>query len=292
MATTEQDRLWCGPPVPCGRLLGGELVTNPIPLGENKLYLHGRLVEVSAMATTVRPRATLARVGDAAARFASLDGSAQSRLRDFATSLARTRGMSAIRDPEESFSRHVLDSLALLPAMEAHLGVKHARLVDVGCGPGLPGLVLAVARPEWNFTLMDAQAKRIAFVQEAAHHLQLNNTRAIQARAESFAREEEHREAYDAAVARAVADTRVLAELCLPLVRVGGFVFAAKGVEPHEEIESARDAVDLLGGQVKEVVDVDSRYEQGARTVVIIDKVRPTPEKYPRREGIPNKRPL
>lgn len=244
------------------------------------------------MATTLRPRATLARVGDAAARFASFDRSTQMRLRDFATSLARARGMSAIRDPEESFSRHVLDSLALLPTMETHLDVSHARLVDVGCGPGLPGLVLAVAKPEWKFTMMDAQAKRIAFVQEAAHKLQLNNIQAVQARAESFGREKEHREAYDAAVARAVADTRVLAELCLPLVRVGGYVFAAKGVEPHDEIQNAHDAVELLGGHVHDVAEVDSWCEQGARTVVVIGKVQSTPEKYPRREGIPNKRPL
>eukprot|EP00236_Picocystis_salinarum_P005672 CAMPEP_0113930908 /NCGR_PEP_ID=MMETSP1159-20121227/6227_1 /TAXON_ID=88271 /ORGANISM="Picocystis salinarum" /LENGTH=258 /DNA_ID=CAMNT_0000931775 /DNA_START=503 /DNA_END=1280 /DNA_ORIENTATION=- /assembly_acc=CAM_ASM_000767 len=258
------------------------------------------------MATTLRPRATLARVGDAAARFASFDRSTQTRLRDFATSLARARGMSAIRDPEESFSRHVLDSLALLPTMEKHLDVSHARLVDVGCGPGLPGLVLAVAKPEWKFTMMDdkpkgsplcktmmdAQAKRIAFVQESAHKLQLNNIQAVQARAESFGREEEHREAYDAAVARAVADTRVLAELCLPLVRVGGYVFAAKGVEPHDEIQNARGAVELLGGHVHDVAEVDSQCEQGARTVVVIGKIQTTPEKYPRREGIPNKRPL
>lgn len=244
------------------------------------------------MATTLRPRATLARVGDAAARFASFDRSTQTRLRDFATSLSRARGMSAIRDPEESFSRHVLDSLALLSTMETHLDVSHARLVDVGCGPGLPGLVLAVAKPEWKFTMMDAQAKRIAFVQESAHKLQLNNIQAVQARAESFGREELHREAYDAAVARAVADTRVLAELCLPLVRVGGYVFAAKGVEPHDEIRNANGAVELLGGHVHDVAEVDSRCEQGARTVVVIGKVRTTPEKYPRREGIPSKRPL
>lgn len=245
------------------------------------------------MVHTVRARACTSRLGEATARFASLDADLRERLRSFSDTLTKTRGMSAVRDVEESFQRHVLDSLALLPVMEKTIKTDNrTRIADVGCGPGLPGLVLAVTRPDWNFTLLDAQSKRVAFVQESAAFLGANNAEAIQSRAETFGRMPDRRECYDAAVARALADMRVLAELCLPLVRVGGHVFAAKGPSPYAEVEGAKEAIREVGGVVRDVIEVDSRSLQGMRTVVVLEKMEPTPDRYPRRDGMPNKRPL
>ncbi|GJP31691.1 hypothetical protein CLOM_g23558 [Closterium sp. NIES-68] len=166
------------------------------------------------------------------------------------------------------------------------------RLVDVGTGAGLPGIVLAVARPSWHVTLVESLNKRCDFLLHVVGELGLRNVQVVWGRAEEVGRDPIHREAFDVAVARAVAEMRVLNELCLPLVRVGGAFIAAKGPNPQEEIEAATNSASLLGAQLARVYEVASSSTNGQRTAVIYQRVLPTPSKYPRRPGMPSKRPL
>ncbi|KAK9828738.1 hypothetical protein WJX72_001820 [[Myrmecia] bisecta] len=202
--------------------------------------------------------------------------------------------LTAVRDRSVALVRHVQDSLALLPVLDAHLlrGGGPPSVIDVGSGAGLPGVILAIARPDWQFTLLDTLKKRCVFVEQTAHAVGLRNVQTAWMRAEDAGRQETMRESYNVAVARAVAEMRVLAELCLPLVRVGGHVFAAKGANPQAEVDAASSAILLLGGSLVGIEPVDSHGPDGQRTVAVIHKVLATPEKYPRKAGQPQKRPL
>ena len=178
----------------------------------------------------------------------------------------------------------VKDSLVLLE----HLG-DAKKLVDVGSGGGLPGLPLKIARPDLTVTLVESDQDKAAFLVRACAALGLEDVDVLAKRAEEVGQDPRYREAFDVAVARALAPMRVLAELCLPLVRVGGRLLAQKTTS--EDLEKAAPAIDILGGVLKRVVAAPST-ARGAGTVVIVDKVRPTPPPYPRRPGIPSRKPL
>jgi len=166
-------------------------------------------------------------------------------------------------------------------------------VIDVGSGAGLPGIVLAIARPRWHVTLLDSLQKRCSFNSEAILAAGICNASVVWARAEEAGREPLLRETHDIAVARAVAELRVLAELCLPLVAVGGFWIAAKGSTPQEETLQANSAIKQLGGEVVHVKQVDSVGPEGRhRTVVVTRKREATPARYPRKPGTPKKQPL
>lgn len=156
--------------------------------------------------------------------------------------------------------------------------------MDIGAGAGFPGLPLKIARPEIKLTLVEATRKKVDFLDHLIKTLGLKETKAVWARAEDFALA--HRESFDLAIARAVAELRVLAEFCLPLVKVGGLFVAYKEVEIEPEIEAARPAISTLGGQLRAV----KKFPQ--RSLVIIDKIKATPAAYPRRAGIAKKKPL
>ena len=176
------------------------------------------------------------------------------------------------------------DCLVLLD----HLG-EARRVVDVGSGGGLPGLPLKIMRPELEMTLVEADRNKAAFLVSACAQLGLAGVEVVDRRAEEVGRDPRHREAFDAAVARAVAPMPVLAELCLPLVRVGGRLLAQK--TESEDLSMAARAIDLLGGAPPIVSRAPSQARQGG-TVVRVDKVRPTPDAYPRRAGVPARKPL
>ncbi len=178
----------------------------------------------------------------------------------------------------------VHDSLVLLD----HIG-EARRIVDVGSGGGLPGLPLAIARPELDFTLVEADQAKAAFLVQACATLRLGRVEVLARRAEDVGRDPRYREAFDAAVARAVAAMPVLAELCLPLVRVGGRLLAQK--TDSEDVHRAAHAISILGGELVEVVPAPSAARRSG-TIVIVAKVRPTPEAYPRRAGVPARKPL
>ncbi|HYM96333.1 MAG TPA: 16S rRNA (guanine(527)-N(7))-methyltransferase RsmG [Candidatus Sulfotelmatobacter sp.] len=178
----------------------------------------------------------------------------------------------------------VEDSLVLLE----HLGPA-ARVVDVGSGGGLPGLPLKISRPDLNLTLVEADQGKAAFLVQACARLGLKDVKVLAARAEDVGRDPAYREAFDVAVARALAPMRVLAELCLPLVRVGGRLLAQK--TESEDVEAATSAIEMLGGAPADVASAPSA-ARSTGTVVAVDKVRPTPAAYPRRPGVPRRRPL
>ena len=176
------------------------------------------------------------------------------------------------------------DSLVLLD----HLG-EARRLVDVGSGGGLPGLALKITRPDLAVTLIEADQAKAAFLVQACAKLDLRDVEVLARRAEEVGRDGRYRESFDVAVARALASMPVLAELCLPLVKVGGRLVAQKTAS--EEVERAGRAIEAMGGALNRVAAAPSA-ARGAGTVVIVDKVRPTPPAYPRRPGVPARKPL
>ncbi|KAH9318147.1 hypothetical protein KI387_019916, partial [Taxus chinensis] len=162
--------------------------------------------------------------------------------------------LTAVTERCAVMERHVEDSLALLPIIEnafsKHCSViENAKLkvVDVGSGAGLPGVILAIARPDWQVTLIESLQKRCCFMEHVVEVSGVSNIQIVRMRAEDAGQNPQFREMYDVAVARAVAEMRVLAEYCLPLVRVGGLFVAAKGFDPQEEVENAKEAIRLMG---------------------------------------------
>jgi 16S rRNA (guanine527-N7)-methyltransferase len=178
----------------------------------------------------------------------------------------------------------VMDSLVLLE----HLGTAK-RVVDVGSGAGLPGLPLKIRRPALGVTLVEADQRKAAFLVQACAALSLTDVDVVAMRAEEAGHDPRYREVFDVAVARALAPMPVLAELCLPFVRLGGRLLAQKTVT--DDVASARHAIDVMGGALLEVISAPSAARRKG-TVVVIEKARPTPAAYPRRPGVPSRRPL
>jgi len=176
------------------------------------------------------------------------------------------------------------DALVLLD----HLG-DAKRLVDVGSGGGLPGLPLKIARPELAVTLVEADSGKAAFLVQACARLGLVDVEVVARRAEEVGHDARYRESFDVAVARALAPLPVLVELCLPLVRVGGNLLAQK--TDKEEVPAAQRAIELLGGALESVSPAPST-ARTTGTIVVIAKVGPTPSRYPRRSGVPARKPL
>lgn len=196
--------------------------------------------------------------------------------------------LTAVLDPEEMVDRHYLDSAAPL-ALD--LIPQGARVIDVGTGAGLPGIPLCILRPDLRVTLLDAQRKRVTFLQAAIEALDLP-AQAVHMRAEDAARDEARREAYDVAVSRAVAATPTLLELTLPFVRVGGRAIAWKGPGLQAELEQARRAAHLLGGALEGVLDAPVPGRDWQHVLLVCAKRQKTARQYPRRAGLPGKNPL
>jgi 16S rRNA (guanine527-N7)-methyltransferase len=165
-------------------------------------------------------------------------------------------------------------------------------VLDVGSGAGLPGIPLAIAYPKLRVTLLDATAKKTAFLNHVVETLGLVGVGVLTGRAESLAHDTALRESYDVVVSRAVARLSVLVELTLPFCRVGGTVIAQKAFEAEKEAEDAAGALAALGGELGEVIQVTVPDSGERRILVTVQKVSPTPSRYPRRPGMPSKRPL
>lgn len=206
--------------------------------------------------------------------------------------------LTAVKEVNEVMERHIEDSLAILPPLSDNYishcsnSIDKIKLVDVGTGAGLPGVVLAIARPDWDVTLMESMNKRCVFLEHVVDVIGSSNVQIVRGRAESLGQNLCYREKFDIAVARAVAETRILAEYCLPLVRVGGMFIAAKGHDPEDEVKKAENAIKKMGASLLQVCSVESQSPYGQRTAVICLKDRPTPMKYPRFPGTPTKEPL
>lgn len=201
----------------------------------------------------------------------------------------REVNLTRIVDHREVLVKHFLDSLTFFLAVKTAQG---ARVVDVGSGGGLPGIPIKVHRPDLSVTLLESSRKKCAFLREATLELDIRGIEVLEGRAEDLGRQPACRETFDVAVARAVAHLAVLAEICLPLVRVGGTMLAMKGGEGGEEAAEAAEAMATAGGRAARTLRVSLPEGAGERALVVIEKVAPTPGKLPRKAGIPQKRPI
>ncbi len=190
--------------------------------------------------------------------------------------------LTTITEKDEVAKKHFIDSLVALPYLE-----QGARVADVGTGAGFPGLPLLIVRPDLKMTLIDSLNKRVKFLQNVCKTLGLNAT-CLHMRAEDTGHDPRYREKFDVVLTRAVSALSVLAELTVPLVTVGGISIAYKG-DVNEELESAKNALDLLHAEAKKI-DIPTDY--GVRSLIILEKTAPTAKAYPRKAGTPAKKPL
>ena len=198
--------------------------------------------------------------------------------------------LTAVTEQEEVYLKHFYDSITPLFYADIEEG---ASLCDVGAGAGFPSIPIKIIRPDLKITIVDSLNKRINFLNELTAVLGLDKIHLVHDRAETFgSHNAEARHMFDVVTARAVAQLNVLSELCLPLVRTGGQFIVMKGKKGQEELDESKFALDLLGGELTKVHQLSLPKEESDRYIMIIDKKRKTPKKYPRKPGTPNKSPL
>jgi len=197
--------------------------------------------------------------------------------------------LTAIRDSESIRTKHFLDSLSCVLAWKA---APPNRIIDVGTGAGFPGIPLKIIYPNLKLTLVESVGKKAMFCQHITRVLGLDHVDIIQSRAEDLGQDTHHRERYDWAIARAVANLNVLSEYLIPLARVGGTMLAQKGESGPAEAQSAEKAMKLLGGKLKQLIPVNLPGVADDRYLILVDKVAATPPKYPRKPGVAAKQPL
>lgn len=205
----------------------------------------------------------------------------------------KVMNLTAITEPVEVIEKHFLDSLSLVKAVDLSGDIK---VIDVGTGAGFPGIPIIISYPQLRFTLLDSLNKRIVFINDVIKLLKLQNVETIHGRSEELGRNEKYREQYDLCVSRAVANLSVLSEYCIPFVKNGGKFISYKSGNHENEVENARNSLEKLGGKLGEIVDFSmtdsTRGEKISRSLIVIDKIKETPNKYPRKAGVPLKEPL
>ncbi|KRL27903.1 methyltransferase GidB [Limosilactobacillus frumenti DSM 13145] len=200
--------------------------------------------------------------------------------------------LTRITEENEVYLKHFYDSLTGAMA-EPRLQSQQLTLCDIGAGAGFPSIPLKIAFPQLTVTIVDSLNKRINFLQELVDHLHLTDVTLVHDRAETFSdKKSAHREKYDLVTARAVARLSVLSELCLPAAKVGGEFLAYKASAAAEEIQQGGTAIKKLGGKINKTVTMTLPGTDEERNLILIDKVSATPKKYPRRPGLPNKKPI
>ncbi len=197
--------------------------------------------------------------------------------------------LTAITEYDEVMKKHFIDSLSLIKAYDLS---QEKKVIDIGTGAGFPGLVLKIAFPQLEITLLDSLNKRIQFLDAVIQNLSLTGVETVHGRAEDFAKPEKLRECFDLAVSRAVSNLSTLSEYCLPFVKQGGYFISYKSEKISEETEAAKNAITLLGGKIRKQVDFTLPDSDIYRNFLLIEKVSATPKKYPRKAGLPSKEPL
>ncbi len=196
--------------------------------------------------------------------------------------------LTSLKDPKEIIITHFLDSLTILKAID----IKEISAIDIGTGAGFPGIPLKILRPEISLSLLDSSRKRIEFLEYLSKSLKLKGLEIIWGRAEEYGRKEGYREGYDIVLARALARLDILVELGIPFLKIRGLFIVQKGEKLKEELEEARKAIEILGGELKGIISLRLPFSRKLRKLVIIEKILETPDRLPRRSGIPQKRPL
>lgn len=197
--------------------------------------------------------------------------------------------LTAITDPKGVAVKHFADSLAFFNCI--HDIPEGAKLIDIGTGAGFPGVVIKIVRPDIELTLLDSLNKRFLFLRDLMARLQLNAT-FLPGRAEELGQSPDHRESYDFAVSRAVARMNMLSEYCLPFVRLSGRFVAFKSGACKDETDAAKHAIQTLGGKLSTIHTFDLPLDGGSRSLVVTEKILPTPERYPRHNGKIKSKPL
>lgn len=197
--------------------------------------------------------------------------------------------LTAITEYDEVMKKHFVDSLSLIKAFDV---TKEATVIDVGTGAGFPGLALKIAYPTLKVTLLDSLNKRINFLNEVIMQLGLTGIETIHGRAEDYAKPGKLREKYDLCVSRAVANLSTLSEYCLPYVKVGGKFIAYKSEKMEEEINSAKKAINILGGKIEKCEEFYLPESDIYRNLIVISKNKATAKKFPRKAGLPSKEPI
>ena len=201
----------------------------------------------------------------------------------------KVMNLTGITEFDEVMRKHFLDSLSIVKAIEKK---DMLRVLDLGTGAGFPGIPLKIMFPEWDIVLLDSLNKRIKFLNEVIGQLGLQKISTIHGRAEDFARKEEYREKFDLVVSRAVTNLSSLSEYCLPYVKQQGIFVSYKASDVEEEVREAKKAVTVLGGNLEKTVEFQLPDTDIDRTLLVIQKIKKTPGKYPRKAGLPSKEPI
>lgn len=201
----------------------------------------------------------------------------------------KVMNLTGITEFDEVMQKHFVDSVAAAKYAEME---KVNSLIDVGTGAGFPGIPLKIVYPHIQVTLLDSLNKRIKFLEEVVDNLGLTGIETVHGRAEDAAKKAEYREQFDLSVSRAVANLASLTEYCLPFVKVGGKFVSYKSVSVDEEITQSKKVVYVLGGEIEKVEKFNLPESDMERALVIVEKKRSTPKKYPRKAGMPTKEPL
>ena len=201
----------------------------------------------------------------------------------------KVMNLTGIEEEREVFIKHFLDSISAVTNGYINDNVS---LIDVGTGAGFPGMPLKICLDNLQLTLLDSLNKRINFLQEVSNTVNLKDVEFIHGRAEDFGKNSDYREQYDVATARAVAGLPILMEFCVPFVKVGGYFVCLKGPNANLELEESKMAMDILGLEFFEKIDIELPNEELKHNILVFKKIKNTPEKYPRKAGKPAKSPI
>ncbi|HBF36860.1 MAG TPA: 16S rRNA (guanine(527)-N(7))-methyltransferase RsmG [Firmicutes bacterium] len=208
---------------------------------------------------------------------------------DFLLEVNQNLNLTAITDFKEVLFKHIYDSLIILNCSEFRLA---RRIIDIGSGAGIPGIPLAISSPEKQFVSLDSVQKKVKFQEQFCERFGIHNINPVWGRAEDFITISKERESFDLAIARAVAPLNILSELTLPFVSLKGYALLYKGKDYQSELQDAQKAIKTLGGSVIHTVPTELPLNYGFRSLVIIQKIQSSPPGYPRKAGIPQRKPL
>ncbi len=197
--------------------------------------------------------------------------------------------LTGLEEEDEIVIKHFLDSISCISGIKIN---GNEKVIDIGTGAGFPAIPLKIIHPNIKLTLLDSLNKRITFLKHLVKELGLKDVECIHGRAEEYGSQSNYRESYDYVLARAVASLNVLSEYTIPFVKTGGVFLSQRGSSVKEEVIQGTEAIETLGGEIRDIIEVDLPYSNADRYLVLIDKVRKTPTKYPRRPGKPKKNPL